>query len=77
LGPIVSREGVKVEPQKIQAISKWPIPENFKVLRGFLGLTRYYHKFVKNYAHITDPLTSLLNKKSFVSKERLPRHYHS
>jgi hypothetical protein len=42
LGHIVSREGVKVDPQNIQAITKWPIPKNIKSLRGFLGLIGYY-----------------------------------
>ena len=35
LGHIVSQEGVKVEPQKIQDITKWSIPKNIKGLRGF------------------------------------------
>jgi hypothetical protein len=41
LGHIVSREGVKVDPQNIQAITKWHIPKNTKSLRGFSGLTIY------------------------------------
>jgi hypothetical protein len=69
LGHIVSREGVKVDPQNIQAITNWLIPKNIKSLRGFLGLTRYFHKFVKNYARIAGLLTSLLKKKSFVWNE--------
>jgi len=70
LGHIVSCKGVKVDPQKIQSITKWPIPNNIKSLNRFLGLTGYYWKFVNNFARIADPFTSLLKKNSFVWNEK-------
>jgi len=74
LGHIVSHEGVKVDPSKIKAIKEWKIPTSIKHLRGFLGLTRYYRKFVKNYGRIESPLTTLLRKMHFLGlqKQRKP-----
>jgi len=66
LGYIVGREGVRVDPKKIQAMQYWPQPKTLKSLRGFLGLTGYYRNFFCNYGRITRPLTNLLKKNSFL-----------
>ena len=65
LGHIVSHEGVKGNHKKIKAIMEWPIPKTIKKLRGFLGLTGYCRRFVKNYCRIVATLTTLLKKDSF------------
>jgi hypothetical protein len=65
LGHIFGKDGVKVDPNKIEAMQDWPHPKTLNILCDFLGLTGYHHKFVKNYGNIVAPLTVLLKKNGF------------
>jgi hypothetical protein len=61
----VGKDGVRVDPKKIESMQYWPHPKTLKILRGFLGLIGYYCKFVKNYGKIAAPLMTLLKNNSF------------
>ncbi|KAK8543626.1 hypothetical protein V6N13_076426 [Hibiscus sabdariffa] len=62
LGHIVSAEGIRVDPKKIEAIMGWKQPKNVSEVRSFLGLAGYYRRFVEGFSIIAAPLTKLLRK---------------
>lgn len=65
LGHVISTNRIEPDHSKIIVMLEWPVPNNQRDLRGFLGLTGFYRKFIKGYAAIVAPLTSLLCKNNF------------
>ncbi|KAI3702757.1 hypothetical protein L6452_28509 [Arctium lappa] len=62
LGHIVSKEGVKVDPAKIEAMTNWEPPNNPSEIRSFLGLAGYYRRFIQDFSKIASSLTILTRK---------------
>ena len=62
LGHILSQDGVRPDPRKLEAVDKFPRPKNVKNVRKFLGLSGYYRRFIKNFSKIPKPLYKLLQK---------------
>ena len=65
LGHIVSTDGVSVDQGKITTVLEWPVLKNLKALRGLLGLTGYYRRFIRGYSSLAAPLTALTKKNAF------------
>ena len=62
LGHIVSSDGIRTDPKKIEAVQNWPTPENVTELRAFIGLCSYYRRFIQGFADIAKPLHRLTGK---------------
>ena len=59
LGHRIGREGLSVDPHKIDAVKQWPTPTNVVEMRSFLGLAGYYRRFISHYSETALPLTEL------------------
>ena len=63
LGHIISKEGIRMDPEKLRVIEEWPEPHNVHELRSFLGMCSYYRRFIAHFSVIAGPLHDLTKKK--------------
>jgi len=62
LGHVVSKEGIRPNPGKIEAMLHFPTLKNVTSVRSFLGLTGYYRKYVRGYSSLAGPLFELTRR---------------
>jgi hypothetical protein len=62
LGHIISKDGITVDPEKIEAIRGLSVPKNVTKVRSFMGLAGYYRRFIAGFSRIAHPITSLQRK---------------
>jgi hypothetical protein len=62
LGHIVSKDGIFVDPEKIEAMREWSAPKNVTEVRSFMVIAGYYRRFIAGFSRTTHPITSLQRK---------------
>ena len=55
----MSKDGISVDPMKVNKVQAWPIPKTLQAVRQFLGFCSYYRRFMQNFAQIAKPLHKL------------------
>ena len=73
LGHIITVEGVKVDLEKVKAVSEWKQPTNVIEVLSFLGLVGYYRRFIEGFLKIAKPMTTLTQKEKNLSGLKLAR----
>jgi hypothetical protein len=65
LGFIVSKDGMIIDPERTQAISKLPPPSSKKSMQSFLGKINFVKRFVPSFSEMVRPLQNLIKKDFF------------
>lgn len=69
LGHLISREGIRANPEKIEKVKNWVLPSTSKELEAFIGLAGYYRKLIKAFASREAPLRDAVKAKPFIMDE--------
>jgi hypothetical protein len=76
MGHVVSKQGTKPDPGKVDAVLRFPESNMVTNIRSFLGLTWYYQKYIKEYSRLAGPLFELTKKDvSFVWNQDCQRAF--
>jgi hypothetical protein len=62
LGHIVSVEGVRIDPSRVEAIQILPLPRSRKEVQSFLGKINFLRRFVSNFVELVKHITTMLRK---------------
>ena len=68
LGLIVTPDGIKMDPEKIEAVLKWATPESVKDVQAFLGFANFYRRFISRFSQRTRSLTELTKGEQITTK---------
>jgi hypothetical protein len=78
LGHTISKDGISIDPSKVQEVMDWKPPKSVHQIRSFLGLAGYYRRFIPDFSRIAKPMTELLKKEvKFVWSEACEKAFHT
>ena len=56
MGNIILDEGISIDPEKIEVIMNWNTPRNVTDVISFMGLARYYRRFIERFSKVAHPV---------------------
>ena len=76
LGHVIDKDGISVDPAKVEAVNEWEQPKTPTEIRSFLGLAGYYRRFIPDFSKLATPLTNLTRKSvKYVWNEKCEKNF--
>jgi hypothetical protein len=63
LGFVISKNELRMDPDKVEVIKNWPSPRNILEVRSFHGLASFYRKFIRNFSGISTAMIDTVKKR--------------
>ena len=63
-GMVLTADGIKPDPKKVETFKEWPMPQNVTELQSFLGSVNYLSRFIPGLSQLHKPLQALIKKNS-------------
>nr|GFB12914.1 putative reverse transcriptase domain-containing protein [Tanacetum cinerariifolium] len=63
LGHVIDKQGIHVDPARIESVKHWASPKSPTEIRKFLGLAGYYRRFIEGFPKVAKPMTKHTQKK--------------
>ena len=64
LGHIISKDGIKIDPSRMEEIQKIVIPRTKKKILSFIGKVNFLRRFISNFVEIMKYITNILRKEN-------------
>jgi hypothetical protein len=78
LGHTISKDGISIDPTKVQEVMDWKPPTSVHQIRSFLSLAGYYRRFIPDFSRIAKPMTELFKKEvKFSWNEKCEKAFHA
>ena len=61
LGHTLSKDGISLNPEKVNKVREWLVPKTAKEVHLFLGLASYYRQFILQFVKWANPLHNLIH----------------
>ena len=62
LGLIISTEGIRMDPKKVEAVQNWETPTCVKDVQAFIGFANFYRRFIRAFSDIVRPMINAIKK---------------